>query len=167
MCEPRADIHVVEETELLGSAGTILRNRDWIDSEEPFWVFYADVLCRFDFAGMLRLHQSRRPAATIGVYEVPDPSRCGVVEASQDGTVIDFVEKPSCPRSNFAFSGILLGTRSLLDAIPRKQPVDLGFDVLPKLTGKMVAYPISSYVLDIGTKENYELAQSTWPGLDN
>ena len=167
MCDGNSDIHVVEEAELLGSAGTILKNRDWIDPDEYFWVFYADVLCRLDFAEMLRLHESRRPAATIGVYRVPDPGRCGIVEATQDGTVVNFVEKPSRPRSNFAFSGVLLGTRSLLDAIPRKHPVDLGFDVLPRLTGKMVAYPISSYVLDIGTKENYQLAQSTWPGLDD
>jgi mannose-1-phosphate guanylyltransferase len=160
-------VHVVEERELLGSAGTIIRNRDWVDSAEYFWVFYADVLCRVDLSAMLRLHESRRPTATIAAYRVPDPSRCGILEVREDGTVTDFVEKPSCPRSNFAFSGILLGTRSLLDAIPRRQPVDLGFDVLPKLTGNMIAYPVSTYLLDIGTMENYELAQTTWPGLDN
>jgi len=29
----------------------------------------------------------------------------------------------------------------------------------------MRAYPIPEFVLDIGTLENYELAQKTWPGL--
>jgi mannose-1-phosphate guanylyltransferase len=160
-------VHLVEESELLGSAGTIVRNRDWLDSADYFWVFYADVLCRVDLSAMRQLHEARRPSATIAAYRVPDPSRCGILEVDEDGTVLDFVEKPTNPRSNFAFSGILLGTQSLLDAIPVKRPADLGFDVLPKLTGDMVAYPVSTYVLDIGTIENYELAQSTWPGLDN
>ena len=159
-------VRVVEEEELLGSAGTLLKNREWIGAEDFFWVFYADVLNQVDFSAMLRMHQARRPAATIGAYRVPDPSRCGILDTDEDGTVVDFVEKPDQPRGNLAFSGLLLGTQALLDAIPLKQPADLGFDVLPRLVGKMVAYPISTYLLDIGTMENYQIAQSTWPGLN-
>jgi mannose-1-phosphate guanylyltransferase len=163
---PRGNkVRVAEETELLGSAGTLLINREWVDSEDFFWVFYADVLNQVDFSAMLRVHQARRPAATIGAYRVPDPSRCGILDIVEDGTVVDFVEKPVRPRGNLAFSGLLLGTRRLLDTIPLKQPADLGFDVLPRLGGQMLAYPISTYLLDIGTMENYEKAQSTWPGL--
>ena len=158
-------VQVVEEKRLLGSAGTLLENRDWVGFDDFFWVFYADVLNRVDFSAMLRVHQARRPAATIGAYHVPDPSRCGILDVAEDGTVIDFVEKPIRPRGNLAFSGLLLGTQLLLDAIPVKQPSDLGYDVLPQLVGKMVVYPISSYLLDIGTIENYEIAQRTWPGL--
>jgi mannose-1-phosphate guanylyltransferase len=157
-------VRVVEEKELLGSAGTLLKNRDWVASEDFFWVFYADVLNQVDFSAMLGMHQARRPAATIGAYRVPDPRRCGILDVVEDGTVVDFVEKPFRPSGNLAFSGLLLGTQSLLDAIPLKQPADLGFDVLPRLVGKMLAFPISTYLLDIGTMENYEIAQSTWPG---
>jgi mannose-1-phosphate guanylyltransferase len=160
-----ANVRVVEEKRLLGSAGTLLANRDWVQSEELFWVFYADVLNRVDLAAMLRVHQSRNLAATLGVYRVPDPTRCGVVDVEADGTVRRFVEKPSEPSSNLAFSGLLIGTPRLLEQIPRKQPVDIGFDVLPLLAGKMMTYAISDYLLDIGTMENYERAQTTWPGL--
>jgi len=158
-------VRVAEETELLGSAGTLLKNREWVDSEEFFWVFYADVLNHVDFSAMLRLHQARKPAATIGVYRVPDPNRCGILDIVEDGTVVGFVEKPARPRGNLAFSGLLLGSQSLLNSIPHKQPADLGFDVLPQLAGKMIAYPISTYLLDIGTIENYQKAQITWPGF--
>jgi len=155
-------IRVVEERELLGNAGTLLKNRDWVAAEDCFWVFYADVLNQVDLSAMLRLHQARRPAATIGAYRVSDPSRCGVLDVTEDSTVVDFVEKPVRPRGDLVFAGLLLGTQSLLDVIPTKQPADLGFDVLPLLTGNMVAYPISTYLLDIGTMENYEMAQRTW-----
>lgn len=158
-------VEMVEESELLGSAGTLRKNRDWVASESDFWIFYADVLHQVDLAEMLKVHQSRRPAATIGAYRVPDPRRCGIVEVAADNTVTDFVEKPRHPKSNLAFSGLLIGTQEMLDAIPNKQPCDLGFDVLPRLVGNMLAYCISGYLLDIGTMQNYQEAQRTWPGF--
>jgi mannose-1-phosphate guanylyltransferase len=157
-------VHLVEEKKLLGSGGTLLANREWVQAEEFFWVFYADVLSRVDLSAMLRFHRSRSPEATLGVYRVPDPTRCGIVEVEPDGTVRHFVEKPAQPLGNLAFAGLLIGTPRLIEQIPSGGPVDIGFDVLPRLAGKMVAYPISDYLLDIGTIENYEKAQSTWLG---
>lgn len=157
-------ISVIEEQELFGSAGTLRSNRNWLAGETKFWVFYADVLTSADLSAMLRSH-SPDSAATLGVYSVPDPQRCGIVSVNQEQLVTGFVEKPASPASNLAFAGILIGTQQLLDAIPDKPQADLAFDVLPTLTGKMRAYPISSYLLDIGTIENYTIAQETWPGL--
>jgi mannose-1-phosphate guanylyltransferase len=158
-------VRVVVEQQLLGSAGTLRANRDWVMSDEFFWVFYADVLNRADLEGMLRVHQKRKPAATLGVYEVPDPRRCGIVTADSDGVIQQFVEKPEHPAGNLAFSGLMIGTPEVLDVIPSSVPADIGFHVLPQLAGRMIAYSISDYLLDIGTMENYEKAQATWPGL--
>lgn len=158
-------VRVVEEKQLLGSAGTLLANRSWVEAEDFFWIFYADVLNRADLSAMLRLHQSRNPAATLGVYRVPDPKRCGIVDVDADGMVRQFVEKPANPTSNLAFSGLMIGTPRFLDRTPAKQPVDIAFDVLPRLVGDMLAYPISDYLVDIGTLENYKHVQTTWPGL--
>jgi mannose-1-phosphate guanylyltransferase len=158
-------VRVVVEQQLLGSAGTLRANRDWVNSDEFFWVFYADVLNCADLEGMLRVHQKRKPAATLGVYEVPDPRRCGIVTADGDGVIQQFVEKPEHPAGNLAFSGLMIGTPAVLDVIPSSVPADIGFHVLPQLAGRMIAYSISDYLLDIGTMENYEKAQATWPGL--
>jgi mannose-1-phosphate guanylyltransferase len=153
---------VVEEEKLLGSAGTLRCNREWLASDE---LFYADVLCRLDLKDMLELHRQIKPAATLGVYEVSDPSRCGIVSTDSSGIVQQFVEKPTIPMGNLAFSGVMIGTREMLDVIPDETPADIGFHVLPKLTGRMVAYRIHDYIIDVGTMENYVLAQRTWPGL--
>lgn len=158
-------VTVVEEDILLGSAGTLRANRDWVSAEECFWVFYADVLTRADLGRMLEFHQARRSAATIGVYDVPDPQRCGVVTLAEDGQVQEFVEKPSIPKSNLAFSGLMLATPQMLNHMPEKEYADIAFDLLPKLTGKMSAYRVPEYLIDIGTMENYERAQHSWPGL--
>jgi mannose-1-phosphate guanylyltransferase len=158
-------VHLSEEPVLLGSAGTLLANRQWVSSDPYFWVLYADVLTNANLTGMIDVHESRRPAATIGLYKVNDPSRCGIVSFDDRFVVREFVEKPAHPKSSWAFSGLMVATPELLDAIPQKPLVDLGYDVLPCLAGRMLAYLIEDYLLDIGTLENYQRAQVTWPGF--
>jgi len=158
-------IGLAEEPTLLGSAGTLLANRDWIASESFFWILYADVLTNTSLSRMREFHLLHHPAATLGLYQVPDPSRCGVVTFDEQMVIREFVEKPTDPKSSWAFSGIMIGTPELLKRIPSRYPVDLGFDVLPQLAGQMLAYPISDFLLDIGTLDNYKRAQNTWPGL--
>jgi mannose-1-phosphate guanylyltransferase len=158
-------VTVAEEPELLGSAGTLRANRDWVASESCFWVLYADVLTNLNLAKMLSFHQEAGLKVTIGLHQVEDPTRCGVVNFDGDFVVREFVEKPASPSGNWAFSGIMLAGPELLQAIPSSFPTDLGFHVLPQMVGRMQGYPIAEYLLDIGTMENYRSAQETWPGL--
>jgi len=157
-------VRLFEETTLLGSAGTVLANREWVSKETSFWVFYADVLTTTNLNQMLAFHTSRGQIATIGVYDVPDPSRCGIVQVNERGVVLDFVEKPKAPVGNLAFSGLMLATPALLNFIPEDCPVDLGFHVLPQIVGRMAAYRIPDFTIDIGTLETYRAAQENWPG---
>jgi mannose-1-phosphate guanylyltransferase len=158
-------VRLAEEATLLGSAGTLLANRNWVASESAFWVLYADVLTNTRLSCMREFHHAHHSAATLGLYQVPDPSRCGIVSFDEQMVVREFAEKPAHPKSRWAFSGIMIGTPELLNHIPDRCPVDLGFDVLPRLVGQMFAYPISDFLLDIGIRENYQTAQRTWPGL--
>ena len=156
---------VVDEPVLLGSAGTILANRKWVASESCFWVIYADVLTTADLGRMMQFHLRHRGIATLGAYRVPDPGRCGIMDVNNNGLIQRFIEKPKSPASHLAFAGIMIANARLFDAIPRHLPADLGFDVLPRLAGKMFAYSIPEYLLDVGTVEHYELAQKNWPGF--
>jgi mannose-1-phosphate guanylyltransferase len=159
------EVCVSEEPLLLGSAGTLLTNRVWLGSDSPFWVFYSDVLTNANLGRLLERHKTCSQVATLGVCEVPDPKRCGIVTVDEKNVVREFVEKPQEPSSNLAFSGIILSEPTLLDFIPKQIPADIGFHVLPKLVGRMAAYRISDYLLDIGTPENYKAAQLNWPGI--
>lgn len=159
-------VSVVEEPELYGSAGTLAANRAWVEHEDQFWVFYADVLTNTDLDAMLRFHQPSS-VATLGLYPVPDPQRCGIATLDADGTILTFVEKPAAPAGNLAFAGLLLAKPDLLDCIPQKPGADIGFDVLPRLVRRMRGYRIPEFVLDIGTQQNYESAQKLWPGFEN
>lgn len=158
-------LSIIEEPELLGSAGTLAENREFIAGEESFFILYADVLTNMDLSRMLAFHKQKHLAATLGIYQVPDPSRCGVVTFDENAVVQEFVEKPMCPSSNWAFAGVMVAGPEILNFLPNERPADLGFNVLPRMAGKMAAYAISEYLLDIGTISNYEHAQRSWPGL--
>jgi mannose-1-phosphate guanylyltransferase len=158
-------IRLSHEPVLLGSAGTLSANRDWVGSDPDFLVLYADVLTNVRLRPLIESHRKLRPAATIGLYQVPDPTRCGIVVFDAENRVTEFVEKPSQPRCNWAFSGVMVAGQSLLEYIPDTRPADIGFHVLPQLAEKMRAYPLADYLIDIGTLDNYERAQHTWPGL--
>jgi mannose-1-phosphate guanylyltransferase len=158
-------VRVAEEPKLLGSAGTLGENKEFVASEKEFFVLYGDVLTNANLSELLRFHREGEVAATIGIYQVPDPARCGIVAVDERGIVRSFVEKPAHPESNWAFSGLMVARPEILDEIPQKRPADIGFDLLPRLAGRMSAFKIEDFVLDIGTLENYEAAQSSWPGL--
>lgn len=158
-------LQIAEEGTLLGSAGTVLTHRLWVGSESDFWIFYADVLTNTNLTDMLEFHRRKRQVATIGVNRVADPHQCGIVTLDREGVVQGFEEKPAKPSGDLAFSGIMLATPGIFEVIPKHIPTDIGFDVLPNLVGRMAAYPISDYLVDIGTPASYQYAQGTWPGL--
>jgi mannose-1-phosphate guanylyltransferase len=158
------EVRLVREEQLLGSAGTVAANRAWVASDPAFWILYSDVLTNTNLNCMSEFHFRHGAVATLGLYQVPDPSRCGVAVMDQKGVIIDFEEKPQAPRSNAVFSGLILADRRLFDAIPPCIPSDLAFHVLPRLVGEMRGYPIEDYLLDIGTMSNYQKAQVSWPG---
>jgi mannose-1-phosphate guanylyltransferase len=158
-------VNVVEEPRLLGSAGTLAQNRAFVGGEEAFLVLYGDVLTNVDLRGMLAFHRQKNLSATLGIYPVPDPTRCGVVSMDENSVIQEFVEKPERPVSDLAFSGVMIGGQEIFDFLPDRRPADIGFDVLPKMAGKMAGYRISEYLIDIGTLENYQAAQRSWPGL--
>jgi mannose-1-phosphate guanylyltransferase len=158
-------VRIAEEPKLLGSAGTLAENRHFVTGEEVFFVLYGDVLTNVSLAGMFAFHSERKLLATLGICQVSDPGQCGIVTADQQGIVRNFVEKPTHPPGNWAFSGIMIASPEILGFVPARRPADIGFHLLPRLTGQMAAYEISAYLQDIGTLNNYRAVQSSWPGL--
>ncbi len=159
----KIEVTLSEESELLGSAGTLQANRKWLGDDSEFWVLYSDVLTRLSLRNMLAQHRRTGSKATLGLYRVENPSRCGIVTEDANHRITDFVEKPPNPASNLAFAGIMVASPKICDLIPSdKAAPDIGFDLLPQLVGQMHAYPITEFLIDIGTRETYERAQLEW-----
>jgi mannose-1-phosphate guanylyltransferase len=157
-------VTVSREQKLLGSAGTLLANRDFIDGEEEFAILYADVLTNCCFEEMRAFHRAHRSLATLGLYRVSNPSMCGIASIEGNGRITAFEEKPAYPNGNLAFSGLMIATPAALESISDRVPCDIGSDLLPRLVDRMYGYVIDDYLIDIGSHEKYALAQREWPG---
>jgi mannose-1-phosphate guanylyltransferase len=151
------------EPELLGSAGTLIANRQWVEGEEMFLVCYADNLTDFDLRSLIEAHQEHRAAATLAVFHSEQPSAGGVVELDASGTVIGFTEKPSQPVSDLTNAGLYAFHPSVLNEIDGVPPIDIGYNLLPRLVGRARAVLVEGYFRDIGTSDAYQRAQEEWP----
>jgi mannose-1-phosphate guanylyltransferase len=151
------------EPELLGSAGTLAANRDWVNGEEMFLVCYADNLTDFDLSTLVKAHQEHSAIATLTVFHSERPSAGGVMELDASGTVVGFEEKPANPVSDLVNAGMYAFRPDVLDELAGPQPCDIGYDLLPRLVGRARALPVEGYFRDIGTIEAYEQAQREWP----
>jgi mannose-1-phosphate guanylyltransferase len=155
-------VRMVLEPQLLGSAGTLLANRQWIDDEDFFLACNADNLTDFDLRLLIESHRENGAIATLTAFRSPNPSAGGVMEVGSDGTVMGFTEKPEHPVSDLVNTGIYAFAPCVLDEIKGEPPVDIGYDLLPQLVGRARAVPIEGYFRDIGTPEAYRRAQEDW-----
>jgi mannose-1-phosphate guanylyltransferase len=156
-------VHTVYEPELLGSAGTLAANRQWVDGEELFLACNADNLTDFDLRWLVDAHREYGAIATLTVFHSPNPSAGGVVELDASGRVIGFEEKPSQPVSDLTNAGMYACHPSVLDEIDAMPPNDIGYDLLPRLVGRARAVLVEGYFRDIGTADTYRLACKEWP----
>ena len=156
-------VHTFFEPELLGSAGTLIANREWVDGEELFLACYADNLTDFDLRSLVQAHQEHDAVATLTVFHSERPWAGGVVELDAAGRVIGFVEKPANPVSDLTNAGMYAFHPSVLNEIDGVPPKDIGFDLLPGLVGRAQAVLVEGYFRDIGTPDAYRRAREEWP----
>ncbi len=166
----RMKLHTVYEPNLLGSAGTLWQNRDFVTGDSDFVIAYADNLTDLNLGKMIDFHKKIRSMGgvlTMGLIEAPDPTECGIVTLDDRGRVIKFVEKPSQPESDLANGGIYIAAAELFDEfehlpVRRGRLVDLGYDLLPRLAGRMYGFRITDFLADIGTPQSYSTALTQW-----
>jgi glucose-1-phosphate thymidylyltransferase len=96
----RLPAHFVRQEQPLGNGHAIYVAREYL-GPEPVLIMLGDTIFRGDFRPMLRSRVS-----LIGVREVADPRRFGVVEVEEDGRVVRIVEKPERPPSRLAITGV-------------------------------------------------------------
>ena len=154
-------ITLMHEKELLLTGGTILKNRDFFQ-DEPFFVVHADNLCFCDFNEFIKAHKNRpkETIITMMLFYSDNPSNCGIVKI-KDKIVIDFFEKVKNPPSNLANGAVYIFEKEIFNVLKefKKEKIDLSLEVIPRLKNRIFTYVNNIYLRDIGTVENYALAQ--------
>lgn len=157
----RDRVDLTHEEVLLGTGGTILRNRAFFEGG-PFLVAHADNLTRFDVAEFVRAH-TLRPAGTditMMTFETDSPESCGIVELDSRGVVTGFHEKSPSPPGNHANAAVYVFEPAVVGFLASlgRDVIDLSTEVLPNFVGRMYAFHNDDYHRDIGTPESLATA---------
>ena len=155
--------NVCHEDSLLGTAGTLFRHLDWIDSSTGSAgsiVIYADNFSSIDLGRFWSAHLDREADVTIALFRASTPESCGIVELSSADIIVAFEEKPVKPKSGLANAGILAFKPGVLRAILSPDDRDVARDVLPRCVGRAAGWHIDGFHYDIGTKRDLHLVRN-------
>ncbi|CAN5742544.1 hypothetical protein BH10CHL1_BH10CHL1_41860 [soil metagenome] len=157
------------EAQLMGTAGAAKQLEQFLN--ETFVVVYGDVYTNLDLTRLTGFHRAHKTggnasALTLALYQVPNPTECGLVELDPISRVTRFVEKPPADQvfTNLANAGIMVCEPEILEVVPRNTAFDFGHDVFPRLLatnspifGQAIAD--HEFLIDIGTPAGYQRAQ--------
>ena len=159
-------LRYVEEPRPLGTGGALKFAQDLL--EDRFLMLNGDVLTDVDLSAQLRQHEQTGARITLGLIGVEDPSAYGLVRRDEDGSVIEFLEKPSPDEidTNLISLGVYVVEREVLDSMPPAgTKLSIERDVFPELVGNgLYGFEASGYWLDIGTPQRY--LQATYDILE-
>lgn len=150
-----------------GSADAIYQNLNLIHDEQPdhVCVFGADHIYRMDPRQMVDEHVESGVGVTVAAIPVPkeEATAFGVIEAADDGRIIDFHEKvddpPTMPGDDTkclaSMGNYVFDTQTLIDIVTpsENQYTDIGGDVIPALT-------------ESGNARVYDFSKNIVPGQD-
>ena len=158
---PELDLRIVYEPKLLGTAGTLRHNIDWL-AKDDFIVMHGDNYFQDSLKELLRSHKEANDGrtATMLTFESEDPQNCGVVELDKMGFILHFHEKSNTPPTNVANAAIYVFSKETRQTILNlsKNETDISCDLIPRLKRKMKTVKCLGQFIDIGTLENLKKA---------
>ena len=155
------DVRIVNETEPLGTGGALGNCRDVVS--DTFACFNGDIISSLDVGKLLALHKSNGGIGTLGLWEVDDPTRFGIVGLDSENKITQFKEKPKRAEvfSNLINAGSYIFEEDIFDYMPIGKH-SLERDVFPKLAQvrQLNGMQFDGYFIDAGTKESWVNAVS-------
>ena len=154
-------VTLINEIELKGTAGTLIENLDFFQSEDGLLI-HADNYCLADFTAFQQAHFNRPQEClmTMMTFRTTNPSSCGIVVLNERGVVVGFHEKIERPPGNLANGAVYILAAELLDWLGAdfQFATDFSTEILNRLVGRIYSYETNEVFLDIGTPETYEQA---------
>ena len=165
-CPYPVKITTVYEETLLGTAGTLLKNRDFFRGEALMLV-HADNLSSFDARAFIRRFENRGNAIeiTMMTFDATHPESCGIVELDEHGIVTAFHEKVKNPPGNLANAAVYILSPAVVGFLAGlgKEIIDFSTEVLPHFMGRTNTFHNRIYHRDIGTPESLAAARIEFP----
>jgi len=153
-CHYQGKITTTYEESLLGTAGSLLKNRDFFQ-DESLMLVHADNLSIFDVRAFLRKYEQREEGVdiTMMTFNATAPEECGIVELDNRGVVTAFHEKMKNPPSCLANGAVYIMSPAVMAFLASlgKEVIDFSTEVLPHFMGRINTFHNEIYHRDIGT----------------
>jgi mannose-1-phosphate guanylyltransferase/phosphomannomutase len=148
------------EEELLGTAGGVKNNEEFLTAEGTFLVMSGDSLTDLDLDALVEAHRSLGVSATLALKEVDDPSQYGVVVQDDDNCVHSFQEKPAREEalSHLCNCGIYVLEPEALARVPAHSVYDFGKQLWPSMIAdgeRIGTFALQGYWNDVGDLQEY------------
>ncbi len=99
-----------------GIAEAFLLGKDFLEDKNVALILGDNLFYGNNFENNLKTVNQEKKGATLFAYPVSDPSRYGIVNFDKDtNKVIDIVEKPPNPKSNYAVTGLYFYDNNVID----------------------------------------------------
>jgi NDP-sugar pyrophosphorylase family protein len=153
---PGLRLEYFRERQPLGTAGSLAMIPGL---DETFLAMNGDILTTLNYQALIRYHREHGAALTIAMHQKDVRIDLGVLNTDTHGDLIAYEEKPVY---SFRVSmGVYVYEPHVLRYIPKGQYLDFPdlVRVLLENGEKIAGFHSQDYWLDIGRREDYELAQ--------
>lgn len=159
------EIEYAIEENPLGTGGAILNCWQYIDSNQPVFIFNGDSFLDADLTKMLDLHLQKNANFTISLKSMHKPYRYGLVEFNKNGLVTNFKEKSTEVENGYINSGIYILNPKILKTFDLPHKFSFETDFMCKYFNKISLniFESDDYFIDIGIPEDYLKAQTEIP----
>jgi glucose-1-phosphate thymidylyltransferase len=89
-----------------GLAQAFILGEDFIDGDSSALILGDNIFWGSGLPDLLAQAVAQKSGATVFAYEVSDPHRYGIIEFDEKGQAVSIEEKPACPKSNYAVTGL-------------------------------------------------------------
>lgn len=154
----RNQVTLVYEPELLGTAGTLVKNLDFFQGQDGLLI-HADNYCLANLKEFFIVYDKRpeKCLMTMMTFRTKTPESCGIIEIDGLGVIRGFHEKVKSAPGNLANGAVYILSNEMIEKMRHNfsNENDFSIGVVPKLIGRINTYESDALFLDIGTPETY------------
>ena len=156
---PNLDLRIVFEPKLLGTAGTLKSNIDWLAIDD-FIVMHGDNFFTDNLFGLVKGELGSKNLLRACTFITNKPQDCGVFTIINANNVIGFDEKKRNSTSNIANAAIYRFSKEVRSLVSnlREDEKDISRNFLPTILNKIELVMLRDNFIDIGTPEGLEKA---------